>query len=336
MSEHVLVTGGDGFLGTNIVYELLDRGYSVCALTEPGREPATLRSMQVETVSGDIRNPDAVADAASGCDYIIHTAASTSIWPPRSNMLEEINIRGTENVIRAALEAKVKRLVHVGSANSFGFGTRESPGDESRPYACRKYRLGYMDTKYEAHLRVLRAVESDGVPAIIVAPTFMLGPYDSKPGSGRMILAVAEGKVPGYTSGGRCYIYVKDVATAAVNALERGRLGESYILGNENLTYRECFEMIAKVAGVKPPRVKIPAPLSIGVGLLGSLAGRLTGKEPKISLAMARISSDFHFYSAGKAVRELGLPQTPVEKAVREAYAWFLEHGYLEQPEKDT
>ncbi|MBN1686054.1 MAG: NAD-dependent epimerase/dehydratase family protein [Spirochaetales bacterium] len=329
-NERVLVTGGDGFLGTNIVRELLSRGYQVRALTEPGRDPATLRDLPVECIGGDIRETAAVVKAAEGCDYLIHTAASTNIWPARSKLLYEINVEGTLSVIRAALAVSVKRLVHIGSANTFGFGTKEAPGDESKPYACSIYGLGYMDTKYEAHQRVLEAVSRNGLPAVIVAPTFMLGPYDTKPGSGRMILAIARGEVPGYTSGGRCFLYVKDAAAGAVNALVKGSAGESYILGNENLTYHEFFDLVARVVGVKPPRRRIPAALSRAVGFLGSAAGILTRSEPKISLPMARISTEYHFYSAAKAVRELGLPQTPVEQAVRAAYDWFCENGYLE------
>lgn len=331
MNECVLVTGGDGFLGTNVVRELLDRGYGVRILTEPGRNPATLEGLPVEVRHGDIRETEGVLKAADGCDFIIHTAASTTIWPPRSDLLTGINVEGTRSVLRAALAAPVKRLVHVGSANSFGYGTRESPGNESKPYGCGKYRLGYMDTKYEAHQLVLETVKRNGLPAVIVAPTFMLGPYDTKPGSGRMILAIAKGKVPGYTVGGRCYIYVKDVAKAVCNALERGRVGESYILGNENLTYRESFELIARIVGAGAPRLRIPGTVSRAVGFFGSVYGTMTRAEPRISLPMARISTDFHFYSAAKAVHELALPQTPVEVAVREAYRWFIDNGYLEK-----
>ena len=142
MNDLVLVTGGDGFLGTNIVRELLSRGYRVRILTEPGRDPVTLAGLPVETLHGDIRNPEQVVGAASGCDYLIHTAASTSNWPVRSRWLTEINVDGTRNVVEAALRTKVNRLVHVGSANSFGYGTKEAPGDENRPYNGGRYGLG--------------------------------------------------------------------------------------------------------------------------------------------------------------------------------------------------
>ena len=329
MNELVLVTGGDGFLGTNIVRELLSREYAVRILTEPGREPLTLAGLAVDVVHGDIRNADQVAAAAQGCDYIIHTAASTSIWPPRSTFLTEINIEGTRNVLEAAKAAGVTRLIHVGSANSFGYGTKDAPGNETLPYACAHYGLGYMDTKYEAHSLVLDSVRTMELPAIVVAPTFMLGPYDTKPGSGKMILSVAHGEVPGYTVGGRCYIYVKDVAIGIANALTQGEVGECYIFGNENLSYREIFSLMARVAGVRAPALKVPGSISRVAGAFGSFFGGVFGFEPKISLPMARISTDDHYYTAAKAIRELSLPQTSIEAAVEDAYQWFRDNDYV-------
>ncbi len=325
----MLVTGGDGFLGTNIVRELLERDYAVRILTEPGRDPVTLAGLSFETIHGDIRDADHVIAAAQGCDYIVHTAASTSIWPPRSSFLREINVEGTRNVLEAAALAGVTRLIHVGSANSFGFGTKDSPGDESRPYACARYGLGYMDTKYEAHSLVMEAVNTRELPAIVIAPTFMLGPYDTKPGSGKMVLSVAHKEVPGYTIGGRCYIYVKDVATGVANALTQGRVGECYIFGNENLTYNEIFTLIARVAEVDPPGLRVPGPVSRLAGAFGSLFGGLLRFEPKISLPMARISKDYHYYTAAKAIRELALPQTSMATAVEDAFRWFSDNGYV-------
>ncbi len=329
MSDLVLVSGGDGFLGTNLVRELIGRGYRVRILTEPRREPVTLAGLDVKVVHGDIREKNDFTAAAEGCDYLVHTAASTNIWPPRSTFLREINVEGTRNAVEAAKHAGVKRLVHVGSANSFGFGTAQDPGDETRAYASAHYGLGYMDTKYEAHQLVIDAAVHDGVPALVVAPTFMLGPYDTKPGSGRMILSGAHREVPGYTLGGRCYIYVKDVAVGIANALAKGKPGESYIFGHENLTYMEAFSLMARAAGVKPPGMKVPPAASLIAGAFGSFFGRMFGREPKISLPMAKISKDCHFYTAAKAVRELDLPQTPIVQAIEEAYRWFVDNGFI-------
>ncbi len=329
MSETVLVTGGDGFLGANLVRELCRRGYTVRVFSEPGRTTATLGGMPVEFRSGDIRRPQDVKSAVEGSDYIIHAAASTSIWPSRSRLLEEINVGGTRNVIDAALSCGVRRLVHIGTANSFGSGTRGEPGSEQRPYSGTRYRLGYIETKREAHRLVFDAVERRGLRAVVVAPTFMIGPYDTKPGSGQLILAVVDRKLPGFARGGRNYVYVKDVASAAANALKKGRIGESYILGNENLTYREFFSLVAAVACVAAPRVQFPKFVVLLTGFFGSLYGAVTGRRPTVTLPVARISVDTHFYSAEKAVRELDLPQTPIETAIEDALAWFRDNGYI-------
>ena len=220
-------------------------------------------------------------------------------------------------------------MVYVGSANSFGFGPITQPGDESKPYQSAQYGLGYMDTKYAAHCLVLDSVRKERLPAAIIAPTFMFGPFDSKPGSVRVILAVAKGQVPGFSAGGRCYIHVKDVACGASNALIDGAVGESYILGNENLTYKEIFEKIAAVAGVRAPRISFPSSISKTVGFFGSVYGNLLKAEPKISLQMAKIASHEHYYSSAKAVRELSLPQTPIKTAIEDALRWFCDNGYM-------
>lgn len=329
MSELVLVTGGDGFLGTHLVAGLHEQGYDVRVFCEPGRPDPALNGRPVEIVHGDIRKPDDVSRAAEGCDYLIHAAASTSIWPSRSMLLEEINVVGTRNIIEAALTHGVKRLVHVGTASSFGPGSLEDPGTEDRPFAGERYRLGYIETKRRAQLMVAEAVTERGLPAVIVAPTFMIGPNDSKPGSGQMIIAIVERQLPGFSGGGRNYVYVKDVAVGIVSALTRGTIGESYILGHENLTYREFFRKVGAVAGVTPPKIRFPGLVVKVTGFLGSLMGTLTRKTPRVTLPMARISVDWNFYTADKAVRELGMPQTPIETAIREAIEWFREHGYL-------
>lgn len=329
MSGRVLVTGGDGFLGANLVRELHRCGYEIRIFSEPNRETKTIDGFPFEVARGDIRNRCDLERAVDGCDYLIHAAASTSIWPSRSKHLEQINIDGTRNVIDAALTSGVSRLIHVGTANSFGHGTKDDPGTEDRPFRGDRYGLGYIETKREAQRMVSEAITERGLPAVVVAPTFMIGPYDTKPGSGQLVIAIVEGSVPGYARGGRNYVYVKDVACGAVAAIERGRIGEAYILGNENLTYCEFFHRVAAVAGVSPPRFGFPAPIVKATGFFGSLIGKVSGRTPRVTFPMAKISVDTHFYSAEKAVRELGMPQTPIEVAIREALAWFGANGYL-------
>jgi dihydroflavonol-4-reductase len=298
---------------------------------QPGRDAATIEGLGLEHSRADILDPADLPAAFSGCDAVVHTAALTNVWPSRSEALTRVNVEGTSNVVDACLQLSVDRMVYVATANSFGFGSKDDPGDESRPFSAGRYRLGYIDTKYRALRLVLDAVENRGLPAVCVAPTFMIGPYDSKPGSGALILAVCRGQVPGCAPGGRNYIYVRDAVVGIVNALRSGAVGETYLLGNQNLSYRELFGKVAAVVGGKAPSVVYPAALVKLIGFFGSLAGKLSGRTPGLSYAMARIACDGHYYRADKAVRELALPQTPVEEAIRAAYEWFLDNGYLEE-----
>ena len=324
----VLVTGADGMLGSNIVRELLERSHSVRAFLLPNSTYKSLDGLDIEKAHGNILNPSELAAACEGCDAIIHAAANTNIWPDRSEIVRKVNIEGTQNVIDTALAHQVKRLVYIGTANSFGFGSKDSPGDETRPYHSAKYGLDYMDSKYEAQLRVIKACKEQGLPAITINPTFMLGPYDSKPGAGAMILAIYQQKVPGYAVGGRNYIYVKDVAVAVCNGLTQGNVGESYIAGNVNMNYQEAFSSIAESVGVKAPKIFIPPFISKCYGFLGSQFARLTGKAPTVSYAMANISCDEHYFNAQKAVNELDMPQTDIQIAFRESFEWLKANGY--------
>jgi dihydroflavonol-4-reductase len=325
----ILVTGADGLLGSNLVRELLKRGHTVRAFVQPGRQQKTLDGLLLEKFSGNLLNREEVEKAAEGCNAIIHCAASTSVWPTRSEVINTVNIEGTRNIIEAVKKNKLDRLVYIGTANSFGFGSKEKPGVEGNPYKSGMYGLDYMDSKYKAQQLILKEVQENALPAVIVNPTFMFGPYDSTPSSGAMIVALYSGKVPGYTSGGRNYVCAKDAAIAIANALTKGRVGECYILGNQNLSYRDAFEKIASTIGVKPPSLPIPSVFAKLYGRIGSVIGKLSGKAPAISYPLARIACDEHYYSPAKAVKELELPQTPVEVGIQECFEWLKENGYL-------
>ncbi|MCF8372520.1 MAG: NAD-dependent epimerase/dehydratase family protein [Bacteroidales bacterium] len=325
----VLVTGADGFLGNNIVRELLARGAEVKAFVQNGRGIDTLDELTIEKIYGDLLNPEDVEKASVDCDYIIHAAANTSIWPRRSEITRKVNFEGTLNVIKATLKSKVKRLVSVGTANSFGNGTMEKPGNEESSFTASKYRLDYIDSKRDAQQEILDHVTNHGLDAIVINPTFMLGPYDTKPSSGELLLALYNGKLPGYTSSGRNFIHVKDVAVAACNALTMGRSGQCYITANENLSYKDFNQLVGNVLGVKPPKLMIPKVFILLFGLISQSISYLTGKPPMVSFAVARISSHKNYYSASKAVEELEMPQTSIVIAIREAFDWFNENGYL-------
>ncbi|WP_246558645.1 NAD-dependent epimerase/dehydratase family protein [Hymenobacter piscis] len=325
----VLVTGANGFLGRHLVAELVGRGQPVRALLRPGTPPPFPPAWNVAYQPGDLAQPATLAGAAAGCGAIIHAAALASVNPARDPALWAVNVGGTRAMLAEARRAGVGRFVYVGTANVFGFGTQENPGDETRPYAGARYGLDYMDSKRAATDLVLAAVAREQLPAVLVHPTFMLGPGDVKPTSGALLLEIYRGRVPGYPPGGKNYVHVQDVAVATVNALTRGRVGESYILGHENLSYRAAFGLMAGVLGVPAPRWPVPAAAARLYGALSGWQARLTGRPGRLNAAMAAVANDGHYFRVEKARQELGLPQTSVAQAVAEAFEWFKLHRYV-------
>jgi dihydroflavonol-4-reductase len=327
----VLVTGPDGLLGSNLVRLLLERGYETRVLLQNGRNNRTLDGLDLEIVKGDVLDRDSVETAVKGCSVVLHAAANTNTNPSRSSIVRGVNIEGTRNILHAVRKHPVERFVHVGTTNSFGFGTKENPGNETLPYTAGKYRLDYFNSKHAAQHMVIREIEEHGLPAVIVNPTFLVGPYDSKPGFGTMIIAMYYQTLKVIPRGGRNYIDARDVAAGIANAISMGRIGECYILGNCNLSYGEIFNMICRIVDVAPPKRHIGPLFAKMYGLVSQVAGAVTGKPSGINLAIARISCDEHYYTAQKAIDELALPQTPIERAIEDAFVWLKENGYLDE-----
>ncbi|TGE25246.1 NAD-dependent epimerase/dehydratase family protein [Hymenobacter aquaticus] len=328
MPDTVLVTGAGGFLGRHLVQELLRRGYRVRALVRPG-SPVPPDARPVEWRTGDLTHPATLAGLADGCTAVIHAAALAQVNPARNPAVWAANLGGTEAVLALARQAGVGRFVYVGTANVFGFGSRLHPGDETRPYAGQRYGLDYMDSKQAATQRVRQAAAQEQLPAVLVHPTFMLGPGDAKPTSNALLLELYRGKLPGYPPGGKNYVHVRDVAVATVNALTMGRVGESYILGNENLSYREAFSLMSRLMGVRPPAYALPAWLCQAYGTICDMQARLTGRPAQLNTAMTAVANDGHYFTPQKARVELALPQTSVERAVADAFHWFKVHRYV-------
>ena len=319
----VFLTGGTGLLGANLARELLQRGYKVTALVRSDSDVSTLEGLELTLFEGDLLHSDTLQTGMEGCTYVIHAAANTDVWPVYSQAQWDTNVIGTQHMIQAAQKAGIKRFIHVSTANAFGFGSKEQPGTEESPFLSGKYKLGYIDSKYAAQQVVEKAVKEQKFPAVIVNPTFMIGPYDSKPSSGAMVKGIMDEGVPGFPAGGKNFVAVKDVATATVNALEMGRIGESYILGNENLSFKEAFQLMAELAKVKPPNIPLPPFATKVYGRIGSAIGTLSGKAPKVSFPAARIACDRHYFDPSKARKELALPATPIREAIAEAVEWF-------------
>ncbi|MBN1837539.1 MAG: NAD-dependent epimerase/dehydratase family protein [Spirochaetales bacterium] len=323
----VLVTGADGQLGAYVVRELRRRSYAVRGLVQPGRTAEALRGTDVEIAEGDVLDRQAVHRALGGCQAVVHAAAVVGFWPARSKHIMRVNLGGTENMIEGSLSAGIERFIYVGSASSFGPGTREKPADERSPYLNGRYHLGYMDSKMLAQRAVLEAASRRGLPAVVVNPTYLIGAYSDRNGSSGIVLRLLDGNLNIVPPGGRNFIFAGDAAVGVCNALERGQVGECYILGHANLTYREAGELFARVLRLSRSPKAAP-PLAVGmVGVVGSLSAFLTRRPPILSITSTRMLCRECYYSPRKAVRELELPQSPLDTAVRAAVAWFTREG---------
>jgi dihydroflavonol-4-reductase len=325
----VLITGADGLLGNNLIRELLSRKYEVSVMLLNDQIPARgLLNLPLHRHFGNILDKAAVFRSVSGHDVVIHAAANTQVNPARDSLIREVNVTGTSHVIEACLKQEVKRLIHIGTANSFAPGTKQKPGDENGGYMGHIYGLDYMDSKYEAQSLVANAVKAKGLNAVIINPTFMIGPYDTRPSSGSLILALFHGKVPIYTQGSKTYVAVKDAAVAIANAITQGQVGECYILGNQNLTYKEAFDLIAETIGAKAPKFSLPTQLVKFYGIYNEWYAKISGRIPTVNKEMAFLSCEHQCYSGDKARQQLDMPCTDLRIAVKECFEWLNENGY--------
>lgn len=327
-----LITGATGLLGGNLVRLMAERGEGgLRVLIRENSDRAALAGLDLEIAVGDIRDREAVRKAVQDCDRVIHSAASVSQWRPNLAMMKQVNVQGTVNVLESALAAGAERAVYVSTVDTLGLSSKEDPADETCEHeSLARFGNPYIDTKFEAEQRALE-LAGRGLDLVIVKPTYMIGAWDVKPTSGQMIVEVARGRAVGYPGGGNNFVDVLDVAAGVLLAMEKGRSGESYILANQdgNLTYREMFTLIARVAEVRPPRFRIPYPAALAAGYALDLLGRVFGREPDVNSVTARMGYAPHYFTPRKAVRELGLPQSPLEPAVKRAFLWFQERGVI-------
>ncbi|HEV3025748.1 MAG TPA: NAD-dependent epimerase/dehydratase family protein [Pirellulales bacterium] len=315
-----LVTGATGLVGNNVVRLLLERGSAVRVLARKGSDPRPLAALEVETAHGDVRDARCMRRACQDVSRVVHAAAVVHIGWSGWEQQRAVNVEGTRNVAVAAREAGA-RLVHVSSVDALGYGTRAKPADEEAPVnghvAC-----PYVVTKRAAEQVVLEQVEL-GLDAVIVNPVFMLGPWDWKPSSGRMLLAVARGKGLLAPPGGNDFCDVRDVAVGILAAAERGEPGRRYILGGEPLSYLEAWRMFASVSGARPPLAVVGRRLLRAAGVAGSLWGRIRRREPDVNSAATAMSMLEHHFQSARAVAELGYSPRPAREAAEAAWDWF-------------
>lgn len=322
----VLVTGGTGFLGSFVVRALAERGDSVRVLHRPSSDLGALAGTPFEPAPGDVTDPGSVLAACRGVEAVFHCAGVVGHSPAELPLMESVNVEGTRHVVAAVLAEGVRRLVHVSSV--VAVGARRTPGllDESSRFDPEVVRSSYALTKRRAEELVLEAVATRKLDAVSINPSVIFGPGDAVKGSRRTYLLVAAGRFPILPPGGASFVDVADVVAAALAALERGRAGERYIVGSENLLLADLFRLIASAGGSAPPRLALPrwAFLAAVRAIETAMWLRLAPRLPTDSYHAAAL---FHWYDGSKARRELGVAFRPVRPAIEASVRWARERG---------
>jgi len=324
-----LVTGATGFVGAAVARALAAAGTNVRVLVRPDSDLGNLDGIAVEQVRGDLRDRDSLRRALAGCAQLYHVAAHYTLWAKDPSIFYDVNVTGTRVLMEAARDAGTERIVYTSTIGAIGLPPGGGPGTEETPVSLDQMAGDYKRSKYLAEQEVLKLARV-GLPVVIVNPSAPVGERDIKPTpTGQIIVDFMKGRMWAYIETGMNLIDVDDVAIGHLRAMERGRIGERYILGNRNLSLREVFAILEQLTGVKAPRLKLPwqAILPLAYANLW-LADSITHQAPRIPLEGVKMAKHKMHYDCSKAVKELDLPQTPVEIALEKAVRWFRNHGY--------
>ncbi|MFN3652305.1 MAG: hopanoid-associated sugar epimerase [Armatimonadota bacterium] len=331
----VFVTGGTGFVGSRLVRKLLDRGEQVRCLARKTSPPGNLDGLPVERVVGDLQDASSLSAAVKGCHTVFHVAADYRLWCKDPQELYRNNVDGTRILLEAAERAGCRRIVYCSSVGALGIPKDGTPGTETTPVKLEEVVGHYKRSKFLAEREAEKAA-ARGVPVVIVNPSTPIGPNDIKPTeTGKIITRFLNRQMPLYLDTGLNLIDVDDVAEGHLLAAEKGRVGEKYILGNRNMTLQEILETLSALTGLPAPRAKMPYGAALGIARVNELfMGTLLRREPGVPVEGVLMARKRMFFDGSKAVRELGLPRSPVEGALERAVSWFCEHGYAPPPPK--
>ncbi|MBC7970659.1 MAG: NAD-dependent epimerase/dehydratase family protein [Verrucomicrobia bacterium] len=322
------VTGGTGFIGANLIRLLLQEGYAVKALARSGSRLDNLQGLNVEIVKSDLNDPD-LWQHISGCQFLFHAAAHYSLWQTDREALYQNNVVGTRNILAAAQKAGVERTVYTSSVAAIGVGSDGKAVDEMHQSPVEKLVGHYKKSKYLAEQEAVKAVQT-GQDIVIVNPSSPIGSWDIKPTpTGDIILRFLRRQMPAYIDTGLNFIHVQDVAWGHLLALQKGKTGDRYILGNQNLTLKQLLDQLAQLTGQPAPQRAIPAWIPLTVAWIDEQLLAPLGKAPSVPLDGVRMAQQPMYYNPAKAVRELGLPQTPLSTALHDSIEWFVKYGYV-------
>jgi dihydroflavonol-4-reductase len=323
-----LVTGATGFVGSNVAAALAARGDRVRVLHRATSRLDALADVPVEYVTGDILDPESLGTAMQDCDLVFHVAAISQYWRSNRETVYRVNVNGTRCVMQAALAAGAQRVVHTSSVAALGYPADNALADESQVFLPDLSWFAYGHSKYLAELEVQKVIDQ-GLPAVIVNPGIVIGPRDLNFVSGSIIRASVKGQLRMVPPGGSNIVHVSDVVAGHLAAAERGRVGERYILGGENLSHWEAAETVAQVTGGPGPVLTMPRWSLAPLACLVDLFNWVYPAPPLVTGQQIRLGGETFYVDNSKAVRELGLPQTPFRQAATDAYTWYREHGLL-------
>ena len=324
-----LVTGATGFIGAAVARALLESGMDVRVLVRHTSNLKNLEELTVEPVYGDLEDPSSLRQALSGCQHLYHVAAHYALWDQDPSVFYRVNVDGTKNLLHAASQVGVERMVYTSTIGAIGLPEGGGLGTENTPLVPSQLAGDYKRSKYLAEQEVMKLAQS-GVPVVIVNPTAPVGERDVKPTpTGQIIVDFLLGRMWAYIETGMNLVDVEDVAIGHLRAMERGRVGERYILGHRNMTFHEICTMLSQITGIKSPRLKLPWRAILPLAHANKwIADYITHQPPRIPLEGVRMAKYRMHYDCSKALRELDLPQTPIEICLEKAVKWFRRHSY--------
>jgi dihydroflavonol-4-reductase len=323
-----LVTGAAGFLGSHVARQLVARGDEVRVLMRPSSTNRAIADLSLEYVTGDLRDPASLDRAMQGVKRVFHVAADYRLWAKRKQDIYDSNVGGTKNLLDAAKRAGVEQLIYTSTVATIAVDRPQHP-NESTDAKLEEMVGHYKRSKWMAEKEALSAAKN-GLPVIVAMPTTPVGPWDWKPTpTGKIILDFLNGKMPGYVETGLNFVGVEECAAGHLLIAEKGKVGERYLLGGENLTLKQMLDALSKITGLPAPKLKIPHGLALGVAYANTIFSRLIGREPGIPVEGVKIARHMMFVDCTRAQRELGFKAGPVAAALERAVRWYEANGYI-------
>ena len=325
-----LITGAAGFVGAAVLRELLKKGHKVKALVRQSSVLDNLKNLDVEIVQGDLKDRDSLKRCIKDCKYLFHVAADYRLWVPRPQEIYQNNVVGTENLMEEALNSEIEKIVYTSSVAVLGKPINGDIANENTPVNVSQMIGHYKKSKFLAEEKVKELYKTSKLPVVIVNPAAPVGPRDIKPTpTGKMVLDAAMKKIPAYLDTGLNIVHVDDVAKGHMQAFNKGKLGERYILGGENLTLKEMLEIISILCGNKPPKIRLPRKPLYPIGYVFEIFARLFNiKNPMLTVDMIRMAEKKMFFSSEKAKKELNYKYKSAKNALKDAIQWFIDNGY--------